>query len=85
LENTVTHGKACSVSRSVLNHGLSLPQMGSCNIALPTRTQAIFLFDSHCLESIRSAAASCSKSWCSCSPSGRESGRDIAPFSVIVV
>ena len=52
LEDTIVHGKAClcewDCSQDV---GLGLPQIGSCNIAEPTRTQALFLFDSHSLES----------------------------------
>src|SRR5277367_2586100 len=51
LEDAVTHGEACVCEQNCSQDvGFSLPQIGSCNIAEPTRTQALFLFDSHCLE-----------------------------------
>lgn len=52
LEDAVTHGEAYVCEQNYNQDvGLSLPQIGSCNIAEPTRTQALFLFDSHRLES----------------------------------
>ena len=71
------------------NHGerLSLPQIGNCNIAEPTRTQTLFLFDSHSLESAWSRlAASFSVSLGSCSETsdGTDSRKVMPSFRVIV-
>lgn len=52
LEDAVVHGETCVCKWNCIHdEGLDLPQIGSCNIADPTRTQALFLLDSHCLES----------------------------------
>lgn len=52
LKDAVIHGEAC-VCELDCNQDveLSLPQIGSCNIAEPARTQALFVLDSHNLES----------------------------------
>ena len=88
LEDAVIHGEAC-VRQQNCNQDvrLSLPQIGSCNIAEPTRTQTLFLFDSHGLESASSRlVASCSVSWGSCSQTsgGTDSRKEKPSFRVIV-
>ena len=62
LEDAIIHGEACVCEKKKKKKkkkkkngnqhiGFGLPQIGSCDIAAPTRTRALFLFDSDCLES----------------------------------
>ena len=88
LKDAVIHDKAClreyNCNQDVV---LSLPQIGSCNIAEPTRTQPLFLFDSHSHGSAWSRlVASCSVSWGCCSPTsdGSDSRKEMPSFRVIV-
>lgn len=88
LEDSICHGETCVCELNCNEDvGLILPQIGSCNIAEPRRTQTLFLVDSTCLESASSRLdASCSVSWGSCIPTsdGRDSRSDMLAFDVIV-